>query len=631
MLGTYGRYLSVDLTAGRIADQPIPDPMYETYVGGRGIALRLLLSEVLRASTPTPEEASLVFATGPFQGTGVAGAGRHAVAAISPKTGAIADSYAGGFFGDALGRSGYDGILIRGCADAPVVLVVAGGRAKLVAASDLWGLTTNETEERLRERYPGCRVSSIGPAGERGIPHSCILNDLTHAAGRPGFGAIMGAKRLKAIAIVGDQKKEIGQPEAFASSRAEFLKHLMDPATVNFGRLGTTAAVAGLNARGVLPTKNFQAGSFDRVEAIEGEALYRNEMVTQRETCAGCPIRCRRSVRFAFGDREVTGGGPEYETLAAFGSLCLNGDLSSVAAANLKCNAYGIDTISAGVLIAAAMEATERGLLPGGPKWGDGAAIPRLLDEMIDGTGLGGELARGVPYLRDELGWDFLVEMKGVEAALHDPRGKKGYGVALATSPRGGTHLEGLHDEYAMTEAPWPEHGVTDGPYDPLTFEGKVPLVVLVRDLTSFGNALILCRFTSLIRTGNRYNFDRIRTLLSQCTGLDVDLDEMMRIGQRGSALLRALSSLAGYTRRDDRLHPRLMKQSADLNGIAASELDQAVDDYYQQSGYAEDGPSSELLVELGMEDVLDEMDAERHSRPSDPREKGGASSTDPQ
>jgi len=608
MLGTYGKYLSVDLTAARVADQPIPDSTYETYLGGRGIALRLLLSEVVGVPTPTPEEGLLVFATGPFQGTGVAGAGRHAVAAVSPKTGAVADSYAGGFFGDALGRSGYDGILIRGRAATPVVLVIAGGTAEFVEADDLWGLTTNETEERLRERYPGCRVSSIGPAGERGIPHSCILNDLTHAVGRPGFGAIMGAKRLKAIAIVGGQKKEIHQPEAFAASRTEFLKHLMDPATVKFGRLGTTAAVVGLNARGVLPTKNFQAGSFDQVAQIEGEALYRTEMVTQRETCAGCPIRCRRSVRFAFQEQEIVGGGPEYETLAAFGSLCLNSDMASVAAANLRCNAYGIDTISAGVLIAAAMEAAERGLVPDGPKWGDGSAILRLLDEMVEGTGLGGELARGVPYVRDELGWDFLVEMRGVEAALHDPRGKKGYGIALATSPRGGTHLEGLHDEYAMTEAPWTEHGVTGGPFDPLTFEDKVPLVVLVRDLTSFGNALILCRFASLIRTGARYNFDRIRTLLNQCTGLDVDLDEMMRIGRRGSALLRLLSSLAGYTRSDDGLHPRLMETRFDMSGIDAAELEQAIDDYSDASGFKHDGPSASLLVSLGMDDVLEEL-----------------------
>jgi len=610
MLGTYGKYLSVDLTLGRVTDQAIADSTYERYLGGRGVALRLLLSEVLVCSTPLPGEGVLVFATGPFQGTGIAGAGRHAVAAVSPKTGAVADSYAGGFFGDALGRSGYDGILVRGRASTPVLLVISEGRAELVDADDLWGFPTDETEEELRRRYPGCRVSSIGPAGERGVPHSCIINDLTHAAGRPGFGAIMGAKRLKAIAIVGDQKKSVCQPKAFAASRTDFARDLMDPATVNFGRLGTTAAVAGLDSRGVLPTKNFKHGAFDRVDRIEGEALYRSEMVTQRETCAGCPIRCRRSIRFTFEGQEMAGGGPEYETLAAFGSLCLNSDIASISAANLKCNAYGLDTISAGVLIAAAMEATEKGLLSNGPKWGDGPAILRLLDEIVKGEGVGGELARGVPHLRDELGWGFLVEMKGVESALHDPRGKKGYGIALATSPRGGTHLEGLHDEYAMVDAAWPEHGVTGGAVDPLTFGDKVPLVILLRDLTSFGNSLILCRFASLIRTGTRYNFDRIRVLLEQCSGIQLDADGMLEVGRRASTLLRLLSALAGYTRSDDGLHPRLTESRSDMPGIDLAELEKAIDDYNAMSGYGQDGPPTALLASIGMEDVLEELDS---------------------
>jgi len=246
--GVYGRYLEVDLTSGEIRAREIPARWYELHLGGRGIAARLLLELVPPEADPLGPENVLVFATGPFQGTGLAGAGRHVVAGKSPKTGSISDSYAGGFFGHELGRSGYDGIIVRGRAEAPVYLLLYHGKAELLEATDLWGKTTGEVEDSLRARHPGARVAVIGPAGENLVLQACIVHDKTRAAGRPGFGAVMGAKRLKAVVVKGHREKALADPKEFARARAAFAKELMsDPGMVKFGQYGTARGLTWLS------------------------------------------------------------------------------------------------------------------------------------------------------------------------------------------------------------------------------------------------------------------------------------------------------------------------------------------------------------------------------------------------
>ncbi|HID08941.1 TPA: aldehyde ferredoxin oxidoreductase, partial [Candidatus Micrarchaeota archaeon] len=233
MKGVWGRYLEVDLSTGEILEREIPERWYELHLGGRGIAARLLLELVPPKADPLGPENVLIFATGPLQGTGVAGAGRHVVAAKSPKTNSISDSYAGGYLAHELGRSGYDGIIFRGIAPEPVYFLLYEGKAELREAGDLWGKTTGDTEEELLRRYPGARVACIGPAGEKKVIQACIIHDRTRAAGRPGFGAVMGAKRLKALVVRGHKEKELSDPEAFRRVRAEFARSLMeDPGTV---------------------------------------------------------------------------------------------------------------------------------------------------------------------------------------------------------------------------------------------------------------------------------------------------------------------------------------------------------------------------------------------------------------
>jgi len=608
--GIYGRYLEVDLASGEIKDREIPEGWYELHLGGRGIAARLLLDLVPPEADPLGPENVLVFATGPLQGTGLAGAGRHVVAAKSPKTGAISDSYAGGFFGHELGRSGYDGIIVRGRAETPVYLLLYEGKAELREAGVLWGKTTGETEEVLKERHPGVRVAVIGPAGENLVRMACIIHDRTRAAGRPGLGAVMGAKRLKAIAVKGHTEKPLADPESFARARAAFAKELMsDPGMVRFGEYGTARGLTWLSEMGMLPTDNFREGMFEQAEAIGGERLAETILV-DRDTCAGCPIRCKRVVKAEFAGGQVVPeyGGPEYETLAAFGSLLRCSHLPAIAYANQLCNAYGLDTISAGVAIAALMEASEKGLIDEKIPWGDPEAIIAWVERIAHKQGLGKEIGeRGLAAWARSVGADFVMTIKGVEVPMHEPRGKVGLGLSYATSPRGATHLEGMHDTMLEGNAPTPELGVTEG-VDRFQLSGKAKLAVLYENLRSFTNSLVMCVFTANM-TGSHYNYPQIRELVRYATGLELSPEGMLKIGERNFALLRLYSGLVGYRKSDDglpkRFHEPLPQGASAGRPIDPEAFQRELDDYYRLRGWDDYGPTPEKLRALGLDELI--------------------------
>jgi len=444
--GTYGRYADVDLSSGSLGEYEISSDWLTLHLGGKGVAARVLLEELSGTEDPLSPENILIFATGPLQGTGVVGAGRHLVMAISPKTGAVADSYVGGYFGHELGRSGFDGIIVRGAAAQPVVLTLVDGHLELLPAKALWGLGTAETEMLLKQRYPNSRVASIGIAGENLVQSSCIIHDRSRAAGRPGFGAVMGAKHLKAIVVRGNSRRPILDEKRFRRERTAYAKLFLDGSMEDFGKYGTSQFVSPLSEIGILPTRNFQSGTFEQAEMIDGKMLA-DTILAGRESCAGCPIRCKRIVRTSFMDRDVHPefGGPEYETVAAFGSLCLNSDLQSIALANQLCNDYGLDTISAGVACAFLMEASEKGLMNERIAWGDAEAIITIIERIAHREGIGNDIADGLETYAASLGADFGMTIKGVEIPMHEPRGKQGLAISYATSPRGATHMEGMH------------------------------------------------------------------------------------------------------------------------------------------------------------------------------------------
>lgn len=607
MNSVFGRYLDVDLARGTLSDYPIPRDWQDRFLGGKGLAARLLLEELPERVDPLGPDNTLVFATGPLQATGVVGSGRHAVLGVSPKTGAVADSYAGGFFGAELARSGFDGILVRGISKTPVILAVIDGSPALLPAEDLWGTGTARTEEALKERYPDSRVSSIGIAGERLVSQSCIINDRNRSAGRPGFGAVMGSKRLKAIVVRGGRSKSVHDETRLTQERTAYLKAFtQDEGFRGFGEYGTANGVTFLSEAGILPTKNFQDGVFDDAESIGGRRMH-DTILVGRDTCAGCPVRCKRVVKTTYGGRDVLPefGGPEYETVAALGSLCLNANLRSIALGNQLCNDYGLDTISTGVSIAFLMEASEKGLIDEDIRWADADAVIRLIDEMGHRQGVGGQVAAGLVAYAEAIGGDFAMAIKGVELPMHEPRGKQGMGLSYATTPRGASHMEGFHDTVLASGVTCEELGVGKA-YDPFTLDEKASLVKTFEDLRSFDNSLVLCCFTSR-SLGPNYSYPKIRSLLEAATGLRIDAGEMLTIGERAYALMRVLSARAGQRRPTDGLPPRfaepLPRGGSAGHPVEPTRMRSAIDEYYALRGYDEFGPTDMTLRRLGIDD----------------------------
>ena len=607
MKGNYGKYVYIDLSKNEIKDYPIPQEWYRKYLGGRGIAARILFKELDPKVDPFSEENILVFAGGPFQGLGVAGAARFLVMGKSPKTKNLNDSFCGGSFGHILGKTGYDGIIIKGKAKKPVYISIDNGKVQILPADDLWGLDPKEVEEKISKVQKGVSIACIGVAGEKLGMQSCIMVDNTRSVGRPAYGALMGSKKLKAVVISGNQKKELVDAEKFNALRKEFGKKVADSGfPVSLKEFGTAAGVEFLSDNGILPTKNFINGHFQGASKISGQALVENKVWVKGDTCPGCPVACKRVVEGSYNGEpfEKEWGGPEYETIAALGSNCLNDDLESICLFNKKCNQYGLDTISVGVQISYLMEATEKGLLKKEDqiKWGDTKAISELIDKIAHREGIGDWVARGVEYISEKVGdGSFLVHCKGEEVAMHDPRGKYSMAVYYATVPRGGNHMSGTHD-------PNPPHKELNLPDNPArTWENKALIAGEYLLLRSFANSLILCAFTSgLADVEDEYLFPMIREMLEAATGQKLDVKEMLAIGERNYNLLRIFAEKVGYTRADDKLHHRFHETQPSTGYVIDEDiLTKTIDEYYKIYGYGKYGPDKKRAELLDISEVM--------------------------
>ena len=607
MKGNFGKYLYVEFSKNEVKDYPIPEEWYRKYLGGRGIAARILLQELSPNIDPLSPENIMILAGGPLQGLGIAGAARFLVMSKSPKTKTINDSFCGGSFGDTLGKSGYDGIIIKGKAKAPVYLLVDNGTARILPAEGLWGLDPKQVEERLNPLYKKASIACIGKAGENLGMQSCIMIDRNRSIGRPAYGALMGSKNLKAIVVLGNRKKELADNTKLRELRREFSQKLM---TTGFPQaiqaFGTAAGVEGLSAAGVLPTKNFTDGQYTDAGKISGQALVKSKVWIGNDTCPGCPVRCKRVVEGTYNGESFdrAWGGPEYETIAAFGSLLLINDLEAISLFNKKCNQYGLDTIATGVQIAYLMEATERGLLSEEDRisWGDTKAVSTLIDKIARREGIGDWVAGGLDKISEKVGdGSFLVQSKGQEIPMHDPRGKYSMAVYYATTPRGGNHMEGIHD-------PTPAHPELDLPDNPAqTWENRALIAGEYLHLRSFANSAILCAFTSgLNYPESEYLFPLIRDMVEAATGQKLSVKEMLAIGERNYDLLRIFAQKAGYTRRDDNLHPRFFEAQTST-GFAVDEekLNATIDEYYKLYGYGKYGPGQKRAEQLGISELL--------------------------
>ncbi len=621
MNGYTGTLLVVDLTSSEIHTEALNTRYAEQYIGGSGLAARYLYDWLDANTDPLGPENPLVFLTGPLDGTGAPSSGRFVVCARSPQTGLWGEANAGNFLGPELKFAGFDGIVLRGKANAPVYLHITPNHAELRDAQHLRGLTTYETGDAIRAELNDDHavVAAIGPAGENLVKYALILttsarpNAKKGIAGRTGMGAVMGSKNLKAIAVRGSKhhhthRLHLHAPARFRTAMLSAQKYLSaDLSTEMFRAVGTSGAMDYLGLIGDVPAKYWTQGSFDYAR-ISGNVLAET-ILTGRSTCHACMVACGRRVtqagKYSIPHRE----GPEFETLAAFGSLLLNDDLHVLTYIGAQCDALGLDSISAGSTIAFATYLREMGLLPSAEigdtdlRWGDPQAALNMVEQIARCEGFGAVLANGTRELGARFGVEGLaVQVNGLELGMHDPRAATGMAVTYATSPIGASHNQS--DFYLIeTGRPIEDFGIPT--LDRFQSEGKAALVARHQDWRTVNNALVLCYFPNP-PVGD------LCEMLSAATGYDIMLDNVLTYGERMWNLKRAINLKLGYqARRAERL-PELLLRALTDGGTEGNvpEFNLMLKEYYAARDWDwETGkPSREKLNALGMQDIAEDL-----------------------
>ena len=623
MAGYAGKLLRVDLSTGRIWDEPLDDARARKFLGGRGLGAQILFDELPRGADPLGPENRLVFAMGPLAGTSAPGSGRFAVMAKSPLTGVFGEAYTGGFFAHELKYAGYDGIVVQGKSDKPVYVHIRDGDAEIRDAAHLWGRETVEMQQAIRRELNdhGYRVAGIGVAGENLVRFACVINDADRAAGRTGLGAVMGSKKLKAIAVRGRGGVKIADPQRFMNHFRDGVATMREHAVMeHFTSLGTAGGVEQLDKDGILPTRNWESGTFKHPDRISGTAMKEEGILKKNRACQACTVGCTRVVEVKSGPfagvRPIYGG-PEYETIGAFGSGCGNDNLDSIALANQLCNAYSMDTISCGSVIAFAFDCFEKGHLTeqdaGFPlPWGDAATIIKLVHMIARRDGIGDLLAEGVREAARRIGGGaekLAVHVRGLELGMHEARGKKGLGISYATAPRGADHMEGFHDPSFAKKDAMPQIGVTES-FDPYALEGKSDAIRAVENYTSFINSIPLCIFLSPLTSLD--NTDHVAGMVAAATGWsDLPVDEQLQIGERNYNLARAFTCRETDGPPEDKLPWKISQalNSGATKGqsIPPDEMAGALKVHYKVRGWTDQGvPSRQKLTELGLPEVAD-------------------------
>jgi len=607
--GYMGKFLRVNLTDGSIKEEKISDELLKMFIGGRGLGVKILYDELKPGIDPLSPENKIAILTGPLTGTAAPSSGRWCSVTKSPLTGTIHDSHSGGHFGPELKFAGFDGIIIEGASEKPVYLWIHDGEAELRDASHLWGKDTHDTTDIICKELGDekIKVACIGPAGENLVKIACIINDKHRAAGRGGHGAVLGSKKLKAIAVRGTQKPPIAEEEAFREAVRKALDKIKESAVTNqsLPTYGTAVLVNIINEHGLFPTRNFQTGVFPTASRISGETMAETILV-KKKPCWGCPIACGRVTKVPpWSPFSGEGEGPEYETIWAFGAQCGVDNLEAIAKANYLCNELGLDTISMGHTIGTAMELYEKGYIKPEQtrgvdlKFGNVEAIVELTWRTAYRSGLGDDLAEGAKRLAKKYDAPELsMDVKGQELPAYDPRGAQGHGLGYATSNRGGCHLR----SYLIA----PEILGVPEKLDPLTTEGKAQWVITFQDLSATCDSLVLCKFVTFA-----FGADEFADMLSAATGWKVSTDDIMKIGERIYNLERAFNIREGFKgREEDTLPKRLLEEpmpEGPVKGYVVK-LNEMLEEYYRLRNWKDGVPSKDKLRELGLEKAADEI-----------------------
>ncbi len=596
MYGFHGRLLHIDLSTGHSSWRDLEESRLRAFLGGIGLGTSLLYDFAPPGVEPLSPANPLIFASAPLVGTGLTTTAKYAVVTKSPLTGFIADSLSSSFFALELKRIGLDAVVITGRASSPVYLLVKNGKVEMRNGEHLWGKSASESEALIRSELqdPEVRVAAIGQAGENQVRFATISNEGRHA-GRGGVGAVMGAKKLKAIALRGDGRVSVADPHGVAAIAASLRERSLGTLTSKYREIGTVANLAVFNRLGSLPTRNFQQSTFDQAEALSGESLTENSF-SRRYGCASCTIRCERLFKSLSGEEQRL----EYETLFALGPLCGIKDPDAVLQAARLCDLYGLDTISTGGTLAWAMECAEKGLLPAndlGLRFGQAESLLETISAIAKRHGIGALLAEGSRRAAMQVGQGAMywaMHVKGLELPGYEPRSLKTMALGLAVSPRGA-----CHNRSGAYEADF------SGEVDRFSADpGRGALVTASEDFAAVLDSLIICKFLRKCFTDF---YAESAELLSKVTGWPYSDVELRRIGERIHTLKKLFNQREGWQPKDDWLPPRLLSEALPTGvaqgvGLTADELRGMIQGYYKAREWNENGSIPEgKLRELGL------------------------------
>jgi aldehyde:ferredoxin oxidoreductase len=581
MYGFYGRILKIDLNRKGFDIDTVEDAVYKKYLGGKGLAAHLLMELNPPEVDPLAPENTLIFATGPLGGSTIWGSCRYGVFTKSPLTGLFTESYSGGRTPDALDATGFDAVVIQGQCDQPAVLTVYPDGVEFHDAGDIWGMETYAAEDAVNERFARSEYRKkgavvVGPAAENLIRFSVVENDYWRSAGRTGAGTVMGAKKIKGILFTGNRKRSHADEKAVKAYSKEFMQEFKDHAAAQaYKALGTPMLVKVTNLAGAFPTRYWTQGTWDQWEKISGEALV-EKLDPRPNACAKCFMACGQLSVVKEGRHEgLKIEGPEYETIYAFGGLCLIDSLEEIAYLNDICDRLGVDTITAGNLCGLAIEASRRGKIDDKIDYGDVDAIAELLHKMARREGIGDVLAEGIrPAAKQWDLEDIAVHVKGLEPAGYDPRSLKGMGLAYATSDRGACHLRATFYKPELS-----------GMIEPEQIEGKAELFLEFEDRLAIFDTLVLCRFYR-----DFYLWDKLGEIIQLTTGMESSETVLREKASAVATLIRQFNLREGMTVQDERLPKALHRALTDSGKvITEDELETMLREYYELHGWGED------------------------------------------
>jgi len=619
MFGGHGKILRVNLSESKVSEEKIPEDLFDKYLTGAGLATHYLYHDVPKGADPLGPENELIAMTGPLTGATAPSTGRYNWVFKSPLTDIWGQSNVGGFWGVDFKKTGFDGIIFQGASPEPVYLVIDEDKAELRDAKHLWGKSVSETtkliKEELGEKF---EVVCIGVAGENQVRYATIMNDLHRAAGRCGGGAVMGSKRLKAIAVRGKKPVNIADPAAFdrtAKKQFELLDQHMFKVTLE--TFGTNAVIDMVNVRGGFPTRNWQTGVFPEIEEINAQALSEKVLV-EPLGCFACPLKCGRKSEIREGKyKGAKGEGPEYESVGTLGGQCLVTDMEAITKAHYLCNDYGLDTISTGSTIAFAIECYEKGILTKSDtdglelKFGDADVVIELVHKIAKREGFGDLLAEGTRRMSRKLGKGserFAMNVKGLELPAYDSRAVQITGLAYATANRGGDHITAYIQGPTFLDIPFlciPDSRIKD----PLVADPEeVHVLVDLENVMGALDTLGACKFMGFCVASEEWV-----ELVAHCLGREFTYDDMVKVGERAYNLARVFSIREGLTRAADTLPPRLLEEPLPegmAEGKVNENLPAMLDKYYELRGWdkATGKPTPEKLKELGLEEYIPDI-----------------------